>query len=57
MVIARHDEDAAMRRCAGGIGVAEHIARTVDARPLAVPDAEDAVIGALAAHFRLLCTP
>ncbi len=39
------------------IGVAERVARAVDARPLAVPDAEHAVIGALAEQFGLLGAP
>ena len=36
------------------VGVAEDIARAVDAGALAIPDAEHAVIAALAAQFRLL---
>ena len=37
--------------------MAQHVAGTVDARPLAVPDAEHAVELALAAQFRLLRAP
>ena len=39
---------------AGKIGVTERVARAINARPLAVPDGEDAIVFALAAHFRLL---
>src|SRR5204862_3865675 len=57
MVVASHDQHSAVARGAGGIGMAEYIARAVDARALAVPDAEDAVIGALSPHFGLLRAP
>ena len=39
------------------VGVAEYVAGSIDARSLAVPDAEHAVVFALAAQFRLLRTP
>ncbi len=39
------------------IGVAKHVARTVDARALAVPEAEHAIELALAAQFGLLGAP
>jgi hypothetical protein len=57
MVVAGHDQHAAMFRGARGIGMAQHVAAPVDARPLAIPDGEDAVIGALAPHLRLLAAP
>ena len=42
---------------AGEVGVAEYVAGAVDARTLAVPEAEDAVILALAEQFGLLRAP
>ena len=57
MVIARHDDDAAMFGRARRIGMAQHVAAPVDTGSLAVPDAEDAVIGALAPHLGLLAAP
>ena len=39
------------------VGVAEDVARTVDARALAVPDAEHAVVLALAEELGLLRAP
>ena len=44
MVVAGHGQHAAAGTGSGEIGVVEHIARTVDARRLAVPHAEDAVV-------------
>ena len=43
VIVAGDDEDAAMRRRAVGIAVLERVAGTVDARPLAVPEPEDAL--------------
>ena len=40
MVIAHRHQHAAMLARAGHVGMAHHIARSVDARPLAVPQAE-----------------
>ena len=57
MVVAHQRDDAAMGRGSGVVGVAEHVAGAVDARTLAVPDAEHAVIGALAMQFGLLRAP
>ena len=57
VVVAHQRDDAAMLRRAGEIGVAKRVAGAVDARPLAVPEAEDAVVAALAAHLRLLRAP
>ena len=44
-------------RGAGKVGVTEGIARAVDAGPFAVPDAENAVVFALAAQLGLLGPP
>ena len=57
MVVAHQGEHAAVLRRTGEIGVAEHIARTVDTRPLAVPKAEYAIELTLAAQFSLLGAP
>ncbi len=57
VVVAHQGKHAAMLRRAGEIGVAEHVAGTVDARPLAVPDRKDAVMRAFAQQFRLLRCP
>ena len=46
-----------MLRRSRRIGMTQDVAGTVDARPLAVPDAEHAIEGALAAHLRLLGSP
>ena len=57
VVVAHHHDGAAERRGAGEIGVAEDVAGAVDARALAVPDAEDAVVFAVAAQLGLLRAP
>ena len=57
VVVAHQREHAAVLRGAGEIGVAEHVAGAVDARPLAVPHAEHAVVLALAAQLGLLRAP
>ncbi len=57
MVVAHQGKDAAERRSAGEIGVAQRVAGAVDARPLAIPQGEDAVVTALAAHLSLLRAP
>ncbi len=57
MVIAHQDENAAIRRGARHIAMLEHVAGTVNARPLAVPDAEDAIEIGLAEHGKLLRAP
>ena len=44
VVVARQREHAAVGRRAGEVGVLEDVHRAVDARPLAVPDGEDAVV-------------
>ena len=57
MVVSHQGEHAAMPGRAGEIGVAEDVARPVDARPLAVPDGKDAVMLAFAEKLRLLRAP
>jgi hypothetical protein len=57
VVVAHQRQHAAVLRRAGEVGVAEHVAGAVDARSLAVPDGEDAVMLALAEQFRLLRAP
>ena len=57
VVVAHQRDHAAVLGGAGEIGVAEHIARAIDARTLAVPHAENAIELALAAQFGLLATP
>ena len=57
MVVAHQRQHAAVLGGAGEIGVAEHVAGAVDARALAVPEAEHAVELALAAQLRLLRAP
>ena len=56
MVVAHQRQHAAVARGAGEVGVAEHVAGAVDARPLAVPDAEHAVEPAFAAQLGC-CVP
>ena len=57
VVVAHQREHAAVLRGAGEIGVAEHVAGAVDARPLAVPHAEHAIVLAFAAQLGLLRAP
>ena len=57
MVVAHGHHHAAMRGRPGHVGVPHHVARPVHARPLAIPQREDAVVFALAAQFRLLAAP
>ena len=57
MVVARQRDHAAMRRGAGGVGVLEHVHRTVDAGALAVPDREDAIDGGAGKQVGLLAAP
>lgn len=57
MIVAGHDQHAAVFRGAGGIGMAEHIARAVDAGAFAIPHAEHPIEGPFAAHFGLLGAP
>ena len=57
MVVAHQRQHAAVLGGAGKVGVAEDVAGAVDARPLAVPHGEDAVVPAFPAQFRLLGAP
>src|SRR5215471_7852577 len=57
VVVAHQGKHAAVLRRAGEIGVAQRIARAVDARALAVPYAEYAVEAPFAAQLRLLRAP
>ena len=57
VIVAHEREDAAMFRGAGEIGVAQRVTGAIDARPFPVPEAEDAVMAAFTAHFRLLRAP
>ena len=50
-------EHAAERRGAGEVAVAERVAGAIDARALAVPHAEHAVVAALAVQLGLLRAP
>ena len=57
VVVAHQGEHAAVLGGAGVVGVAEHVAGAIDARALAVPDAEHAVVLAFAAQLGLLRAP
>ena len=57
MIVTGYGQHAAMRGGAGEIGMAEDVAGAVDARALAVPHPEHAVVFALAAQLRLLRAP
>ena len=57
VVITHQRDDAAVLRRAGRVGMAQHVAGAIDARPLAVPHAEHAVVLTLAAQFGLLGAP
>ena len=43
MVVTGECDRAALGRNAGEIGVAQRVARAIDAWPLAIPDSEDAI--------------
>ena len=57
VIVAHQHKHAAIAGCAGKVGVAKHVAGAIDAWPLAVPDGENTVELALAAHLRLLAAP
>src|SRR5258708_38472887 len=57
MVVAREEEDSTLGRGAGGIAVLEDVAGAVDARPLAVPHGEDAVVFGAREQADLLRAP
>src|SRR3982074_1097285 len=57
VIVAHESKHAAIFLGARAIGVAEDIAAAVDARTLAVPEREDAVVLAFPAHLGLLRPP
>src|SRR5690606_42041180 len=57
VVVAGRDEHAAAPRRAGRVAVLERVAGAVDARPLAVPEGEDAVVAGAGEEARLLRAP
>ena len=57
VIVAHQADHAALRIGASHVAVAEDVAGAVDARPLAVPEREDAVMLAFAAQARLLRAP
>ena len=57
MVVAHRHQHAAMGRGSGHVDMAHHVASAVHPRPLAVPQAEHAVIFALAPQLGLLAAP
>ena len=57
VVVPHQRQNAPMARGAGMVGVAEHVARAIDSRPLAVPDGEHAIMLALAPELGLLAAP
>jgi hypothetical protein len=57
MVVAGDHQHAAVLRAAGGVGVAEHVAAAVHARPLAVPHGEHALDARLGRQGHLLAAP
>ncbi len=56
MIVARHDQHAAVGRTAVGVAVLERIARTVDSGSLAVPESEHPVDLAVRVRLHLLRT-
>ena len=57
VVVAGERDHAALGRSAGEIGVAQGVARAVDARPLAIPDAEHAIDGRAGKAVEILRAP
>ena len=57
MVVAGHQQHAAMRRGAGMVGVAEHVAAAVHAGALAVPEGEHAIVFRALQQRELLGAP
>ena len=43
VIVTRDGQDAAPRRGAGHVGVFEHVGTTVHTRPLAIPNAKNAI--------------
>src|SRR6266481_8711621 len=57
VIVAGETEHAAVFRRARGIGVTKHVAAAVNARSLAIPDADDAVVLGAGGEIELLGTP
>ena len=57
MVVADQEQHPAMGAGAGGIGVADHVHRAVDAGALAIPHGEDAVVARAGEEAALLRAP
>ena len=57
MIITRNGDNAAVLRRARHIGMTKDVARTVNPRTLAIPDAEHPIEAAFATHLRLLAAP
>ena len=57
VVVSGERQHPAVRRGAGEVGVLEHVARTVDPRPLAVPQAEHPLVAGAAEQPGLLAAP
>ena len=57
MIVAGDRKDTAMAGSAEGVGVLEHVPATVDARTLAIPETQNAVLSGTGRHVELLRTP
>ena len=57
MVVAGDHQYAAIAGCARCVSMLEHVAAAIDARPFAVPHAEDAVETRALEHSDLLASP
>ena len=57
VVVTGHHQHAAMAGRAGEVGMLEHVAAAIDARPLAVPHGEDAVAPRTGQQVQLLRAP
>jgi SpoU rRNA methylase family enzyme len=57
MIVAGNDQNATVACATGGIGVAKDIAATINARPLAVPQAEHAIVLGAGEQADLLAAP
>src|SRR5690606_20711645 len=57
VIVAGRDQHAAVRGAAGRVAVLERVTGTVDARPLAVPEREHAVVAGPGEEIRLLRAP
>ncbi len=57
VIVAEQGDDAAQRRGAGEVGVAQGVTGAIHAGAFAIPDGENAVVGALTVELRLLSSP